>query len=77
MNRLKIKFCDTPEGVICFSIKDSAKLWTLIAETLKKAADEHNNDCLNKVDLSKLQEHVLLILDKEEMMFKNLLKLKV
>ena len=58
-------------------IKDSAKLWTLIAETLKKAADEHNNDCLNKVDLSKLQEHVLLILDKEEMMFKNLLKLKV
>ena len=58
-------------------MKDSARLWTLIAETLKKAADEHKNDCLVKVDLNKLQEHALLILDNEEMMFKNLLKLKV
>ncbi|MFX0012763.1 MAG: DUF4872 domain-containing protein, partial [Candidatus Hermodarchaeota archaeon] len=58
-------------------IKDSAKYWTLIAETLKKAADEHKNDCLDKVDLGKLQEHALLILNKEETLFKNLLKLKI
>jgi hypothetical protein len=58
-------------------IIDSAKLWTLIAETLKKAAEEHNNDCLDNVDLSKLQEHALLILNKEETLFKNLIKLKI
>ena len=58
-------------------IKDSAKIWTLIAETLKKSADEHKNDCLGNVDLSKLQELALLVLDKEELLFRNLLKLKV
>ena len=58
-------------------IKDSAKYWTLIAETLKKAADEHKNDCLNNVDLSKLQEYAELILNREETLFKNLLKLKI
>jgi hypothetical protein len=58
-------------------IKDSAKFWTLIAETLKKAADEHKNDCLENVDLNKLQEHALQILNKEELLFKNLIKLKI
>ncbi|MFX0074062.1 MAG: BtrH N-terminal domain-containing protein [Candidatus Hermodarchaeota archaeon] len=58
-------------------IKDSAKNWTFIAETLKKAADEHKDDCLDNVDLSKLQEHAELILNKEETLFKNLLKLKI
>jgi hypothetical protein len=58
-------------------IKDSAKHWTLIAETLKRAAEEHKNDCLNNVDLKKLQEYAELILNKEETLFKNLLKLKI
>ncbi|MHA2289830.1 MAG: BtrH N-terminal domain-containing protein [Promethearchaeota archaeon] len=58
-------------------IKDSAKLWTLIAEILKRAADEHKNDCLDKIDLSKLQENAFLILNKEELLFKNLIKLKI
>jgi hypothetical protein len=58
-------------------INESAKYWIIIAETLKKAADEHENDCLENVDLSKLQDHALLILNKEEMLFKNLSKLKV
>ena len=34
-------------------------------------------DCLENVDLSKLQEYALHILNKEEMLFKNLLKLKI
>ena len=58
-------------------IKDSAKIWTLIAETLKKAADEFKNNCLENVDLSKLQEYALLILNQEERLFRNLLKIKV
>lgn len=58
-------------------IKNSAKLWTSIAETLKNVADEHKNDCLENVDLNELEEHALLILSKEEMLFQILLKLKV
>ncbi|NVM16427.1 MAG: DUF4872 domain-containing protein [Candidatus Lokiarchaeota archaeon] len=58
-------------------INESAKYWTIIAETLQKAAMEYKNDCLEYVDLSKLQEHALLILNREEMLFKNLLKLKI
>jgi len=58
-------------------INESAKFWTIIAETLQKAAEVHKNNCLEKVDLGKLQEHALLILNKEELLFKNLLKLKV
>ncbi|MFX0046781.1 MAG: BtrH N-terminal domain-containing protein [Candidatus Hermodarchaeota archaeon] len=58
-------------------IKDSAIYWTILAETLKKAADVHKNDCLENVDLNKLQEHALVILKKEELFFKNLLRLKI
>ncbi|MFX1287994.1 MAG: BtrH N-terminal domain-containing protein [Promethearchaeota archaeon] len=58
-------------------IKDSAIYWTILAETLKKAADVHKNDCLENVDLNKLQEHALVILMKEELFFKNLLRLKI
>jgi len=41
------------------------------------AAKVHKNNCLENVDLGKLLEHALLILNSEEMLFKNLLKLKV
>jgi len=37
----------------------------------------HKNDCLENVDLKKLQELAQFILNKEEMLFKNLIKLKV
>lgn len=59
------------------NIKDSAKLWTLIAVSLKEAADEHKNDCLENIDINQLQEYAQSILIKEELLFKNLLKLKI
>jgi len=58
-------------------IKESARLWTDIAKTLKKAADIYKDNCLENVDLNNLQEQALLILHNEEMLFKNLLKLKI
>ena len=58
-------------------INDSAKNWTLLAETLKDAANEHKNDCLNHVDLIELQKITLKILSKEENLFKNLSKIKI
>ena len=58
-------------------INESAKYWTIIAGTLQKAAAVHKNNCLENLDLGKLQEHALIILNREEMLFKNLLQLKV
>jgi len=58
-------------------MNESAKYWTIIAETLQKAAAVHKNNCLENVDLGKLQEHALLIVNREEILFTNLLKLKV
>jgi hypothetical protein len=58
-------------------INESAKYWTIIAETLHKATEVHKNNCMENVDLGMLQEHALLILDREEKLFKNLLKLKI
>ena len=58
-------------------IKESARLWTDIAKTLKNAADIYKDNCLENVDFNKLQEQALLILYNEEMLFKNLLKLKI
>ncbi|MFX1426444.1 MAG: BtrH N-terminal domain-containing protein [Promethearchaeota archaeon] len=57
-------------------IKDSAKRWTLIAETLKNTADEYKDDCLKHVDLNELHQIALSILSKEESLFKNLSKIK-
>ena len=56
-------------------IEDSARNWTLIAESLKNTADEYKNDCLNHVDLIELQKITLNILSKEENLFKNLSKI--
>jgi hypothetical protein len=58
-------------------INDSAKNWTLIAEGLQKAADLYKNDCLENVDLHQFQDYAMIILKKEENLFKNLLKLKI
>lgn len=62
----------------CISIiGDSALNWTLIAEILKKAADKYKDNCLEYINLDELQDFVLVILKKEELLFNKLLKLKV
>jgi len=58
-------------------IDDSAKNWTLLAETLKNAADEYKDDCLNQVDLSELYNIARAILSKEKDLFTNLSKIKI
>jgi hypothetical protein len=58
-------------------IEDSAKNWTLFAATVKNAAVEYKDDCLNQVDLSELHNITLDILSKEENLFKTLLKIKI
>ena len=58
-------------------IKESAEIWKIIAETLKSSTEEHKDDCINNVDLSKLQDHALRILAQEKLLFNNLLKLKI
>lgn len=58
-------------------IEESAKYWTLFAETLKNAADEYKDDCLHQVDLSGLRNIALEILSKEESLFKLLSKIKI
>ena len=56
---------------------EDAEDWTLIAETLKKAADEYKDECLNTVDLSEIQGIALKIVEQEEELFKKLSKIKV
>ncbi len=58
-------------------ISDSAKNWTIIAETLKHTADEYKEECLNNVDINKLHNLALQILTLEENLFKNLSKIKI
>jgi hypothetical protein len=58
-------------------INDSAHNWTLIAETLKNAADKYKKDCINYVDFGELHNIALLILSKEEELFKKLSKIKI
>ncbi|MFX1328292.1 MAG: BtrH N-terminal domain-containing protein [Promethearchaeota archaeon] len=57
-------------------LSDSAQNWTLIAETLKSAADEYKKNCLNHTDLSELHNIALYILSREEEAFKKLSKIK-
>ena len=57
-------------------IEDSAKNWTLIAQTLNNAANEFKDECLNNLNLLELQNIALDILTKEEQLFKKLSKIK-
>ena len=57
-------------------INNSSKYWTLIADNLLNAVDAYKDNCLEKIDLKILHEHVLQILNKEESLFNKLLKLK-
>ncbi|MFX0031302.1 MAG: BtrH N-terminal domain-containing protein [Candidatus Hermodarchaeota archaeon] len=58
-------------------INDSAQKWTLIAETLKNAAEEHKDDCINYVSLKELYNVAAYIQSKEENLFQKLSKIKV
>ena len=58
-------------------ISKSAHNWTIIADTLKDAAEEHKDECLNNVNLDELQSVAYEILKQEEIVFKKLNKLKI
>lgn len=58
-------------------ISDSAKNWTIFAETLKNSADDYKEDCLNQINLEDLHDLVLQILNLEEKLYKNLAKIKI
>lgn len=57
-------------------IDESAQNWTLIAETLKNAADEYKDDCIKHVNFGELHNITLHILSKEEDLFTKLSKIK-
>ena len=58
-------------------ITASAQKWTLLAETLKKAADECKSECLKYVNLNELHNLTLEILSEEEQLFKKFSKIKI
>jgi len=58
-------------------IDNSAQNWTLIAETLKNAANKYNKACINHVDFGELHNIALLIISKEEELFTKLSKIKI
>lgn len=58
-------------------ITASAQKWTLLAETLKNAADEYKNECLKYINLNELHDLTLEMLLEEEQLFKKLSKIKI
>jgi hypothetical protein len=61
----------------CIPIIDkSAHNWTFIAKTLKNAADEYKEDCINHVDFEELYNVALIILSSEKELFTKLSKIK-
>jgi hypothetical protein len=58
-------------------ITDSAENWTLFAKILKNAADEYKDECLSHVNFGELHKIAHHILQKEEILFKKLSKLKI
>ena len=58
-------------------ISKSALNWALIANTLKDAAEEFKNNCLDYVNLDELQSIALVILNQEELLYNKLNKLKI
>ena len=57
-------------------IDKSINNWTLLANTLKQAADEYKDECLKHVNLKELHELALDIVKHEEELFTKLLKIK-
>jgi len=58
-------------------ISKSAHNWTMLADTLKDAAEEYKDDCLDYINLDELQSIALVILNHEEILFNKLNKLKI
>ena len=57
-------------------ISKSAHNWTIIADTLKDAVEDHKDECLDYVNLVELQNIALNIIKHEEILFNKLNKLK-
>jgi hypothetical protein len=58
-------------------IRQSAQNWTQFAQEIKRGVNEGKEDCLNFLDLEKLEKIGWEILELEETAFKNLNKLKI
>jgi hypothetical protein len=58
-------------------ISESAHNWTTIADTLKKSAEDHKDECLNYINLEELQCIARDIHNQEEILFNKLNKLKI
>lgn len=58
-------------------ISKSAHNWTVIADTLKDAAEEFKDDCLDHINLDELQSNALVILNQEKVLFNKLNKIKI
>ncbi|MFX1414432.1 MAG: BtrH N-terminal domain-containing protein [Promethearchaeota archaeon] len=58
-------------------IDGSRKKWTLFAQSLKNSVEEYESECLLHVNLNELQNTVLDILKNEEILFKNLSRIKI
>lgn len=62
----------------CLPLIDaSRKKWTLFAQSLKNSVEEYKSECLLHVNLNELQNTVLDILKNEEILFKNLSRIKI
>ncbi|MFW9938464.1 MAG: BtrH N-terminal domain-containing protein [Candidatus Thorarchaeota archaeon] len=58
-------------------IRKSAQTWTLIAETLENLAMEYKDNCLEYLNIEELHNNVIIILTKEEELFRKLSKIKI
>ena len=58
-------------------ISESAHTWTLIAKTLENLAVAYEDDCLEYLNLEELHNNVIIILTKEEELFRKLSKIKI
>jgi len=62
----------------CLPILDASReKWTLFAQSLKNSVEEFKSECLLHVNLKELQSTVIDILKNEEILFKNLSRIKI
>ncbi|MBY9005335.1 MAG: DUF4872 domain-containing protein [Candidatus Lokiarchaeota archaeon] len=58
-------------------VKDSANKWSKFAYILKKAVDEHDEDCINYVSIDELHNITSEIIIEEEELFTKLSKIRI
>ncbi|UCE14307.1 MAG: DUF4872 domain-containing protein [Candidatus Heimdallarchaeota archaeon] len=58
-------------------LTNSAKLWNSASAQIKQALDEGKENCLDYIDLQKLEGSIIDIIPLEESCFKNLLQIKL